>query len=63
VASLDFKFTDNLVGVDGTTINAGQIWKLYGTMARKGDSTADRPHRMARILSVPGTRAVEELPF
>ncbi|MCH8922362.1 MAG: hypothetical protein IIA67_04335 [Planctomycetes bacterium] len=26
---------------------------MYGTLARKGDDTADRPHRLARILSRP----------
>ncbi len=39
--------------VDETTFNPAQLSKLYGTWARKGDSTPDRPHRLARILSVP----------
>jgi phage/plasmid-associated DNA primase len=39
--------------VDQTTFNAARIWKLYGTMARKGDHTPERPHRRARILEVP----------
>jgi hypothetical protein len=33
--------------------NAAKIWKLYGTMAGKGDSLPDRPHRRARFLHVP----------
>jgi hypothetical protein len=39
--------------VDLTTFNPARIWKLYGTPACKGDSTADRPHRMARLVNVP----------
>lgn len=34
---------------DETIYNASRIWKLYGTWARKGDSTPDRQHRLARI--------------
>lgn len=39
--------------VDQTTFNPARIWKLYGTVARKGDNTPARPHRRARILEVP----------
>ncbi|MCK8519490.1 hypothetical protein [Methanoculleus sp. 7T] len=41
--------------IDKTTFNAARIWKLYGTVARKGDNTPERPHRRARILEVPET--------
>jgi hypothetical protein len=41
------------VGVDLTVYNAARIVKLYGTMARKGDSTKERPHRRSRIVEVP----------
>jgi hypothetical protein len=30
--------------------DAPRIWKLYGTRARKGTSTEDRPHRWARLI-------------
>ena len=30
-----------------------RIWKLYGTVSRKGDSTADRPHRRSAVLEAP----------
>jgi hypothetical protein len=46
-------FDDAVVKVDRTTFNAARIWKLYGTIARKGDSTPGRPHRLARILEAP----------
>ena len=53
LVSLDVLFSDPLVVVDTANYNAGRIWKLYGTMSRKGDHTAGRPHRRSRILSVP----------
>lgn len=53
LVTLDVLFSDPLVSVDAANYNAGRIWKLYGTMARKGDHTAERPHRRSRILSLP----------
>jgi len=53
LAVLDTLFSDGVVSVDAANFNAARIWKLYGTTAKKGDSTPDRPHRQARILSVP----------
>jgi len=55
--ALSFKFSDGAVSVDTTTSNAARIWKLYGTTARKGDSTDERPHRASRLLKVPDERA------
>ncbi len=51
--ALAFRFDDDLVGIDQKVFNPARIWKLYGTPARKGDSTPDRPHRLARILEAP----------
>lgn len=51
--TLKEKFSDDVVNIDTTVSNAARICRLYGTFAHKGDNTADRPHRMARILSVP----------
>ena len=47
------RFNANGVEVDRTTFNAARIFKTYGTTARKGDNTADRPHRLSQILTVP----------
>lgn len=47
------KFSDTLVKIDTVVYNASRIWKSYGTMARKGDSLPDRPHRYAKILESP----------
>jgi hypothetical protein len=55
--ALSFKFSDGAVKVDTTPSNAARIWKLYGTTARKGDSTKDRPHRASKLLKVPEQRA------
>jgi hypothetical protein len=41
------------IDIDLTVYNAARICKLYGTMARKGDSTSDRPHRRSRVLEIP----------
>jgi hypothetical protein len=49
---------DDAVRVDRTTLNAARIWKVYGTVARKGDNMPDRPHRLARILEARETPAV-----
>ena len=54
--ALSFKFSDGRVTVDTTTSNAARVWKLYGTTARKGDSTEDRPHRKSTLLKVPEER-------
>lgn len=49
--------------VDTANFNAGRIWKLYGTLSRKGDSTPERPHRRSAIISSGDERVVtsEEL--
>jgi hypothetical protein len=51
--ALSFKFGDEAVSVDTGNFNAARIWKLFGTLACKGDNLPDRPHRLARILEAP----------
>jgi len=53
LATLDALFSDERVNVDTANFNAARIWKLYGTVSRKGDNTPERPHRRSRIISVP----------
>ncbi len=43
---------DTAVTIDTGVSNASRVWKVYGTLAVKGDSTAERPHRRA-ILEFP----------
>jgi hypothetical protein len=58
LATLDALFSDDAVTVDTANHNAARIWKVYGTMSRKGDSTPTRPHRRAAILSEPAEMEV-----
>jgi len=65
--ALAHRFSTPSVGVDTSVHNSGQITKLFGSPVRKGDDTPDRPHRMARLRSVPDqievvpVRLLEEL--
>ena len=53
LAALAAKFDTPAVKVDKSVYNASRIVKAYGTVARKGDETDDRPHRTARMLTPP----------
>lgn len=46
------RFDNPSVKVDRTVFNAARIWKLYGTLARKGDEVPrlGRLHRRAQLL-------------
>ncbi|MFQ6044524.1 MAG: hypothetical protein ACE5PV_27035, partial [Candidatus Poribacteria bacterium] len=46
---LSDKFSDTVVSIDNTVFNMSRIWKLYGTLAVKGDSVPDRPHRRSHL--------------
>jgi len=52
---LDARFSDEHVKVDTGMVGASHLIKVYGTMARKGDSTPERPHRRSAIIDVPST--------
>jgi hypothetical protein len=51
--ALALRFDDDRVIVDAGVFNPSRIWKLYGTVSRKGDHLPERPHRLARILEAP----------
>lgn len=53
LTALAAQFDDDDVKIDQTVFNPARIWKLYGTLACKGDNTPDRPHQMSRILCAP----------
>jgi len=44
------KYEDKIIKMDTGVYNPARIWKLYGTFARKGENTPDRPHRQSKIL-------------
>jgi len=53
LVALDALHGDDRVKIDTAVHNAARIVKLYGTVARKGDPTSDRPHRNSSILEMP----------
>lgn len=59
--SLAKRFDSKEIQIDRTVHNPARIGRLYGTLAAKGTPSADRPHRMARILFLPGP--AEAVPF
>lgn len=50
---LSMLFDSDKVKIDTTNSNPSRICKLHGTLAQKGTSTPERPHRMSRILETP----------
>jgi hypothetical protein len=46
---LDAKFSTEDARIDTSTFNPSRILKLYGTLARKGPNTPDRPYRWANV--------------
>lgn len=53
LAVLDSKFSTDKANIDVSVSNSARIVKLYGTIARKGDHTKERPHRLSGFLSFP----------
>ncbi len=51
--AFSLQFSDAVVEVDETVHNAARIVKIPGTMARKGDDVAERPHRRSQVIDVP----------
>jgi len=46
---LSDRFSDPTVSVDNTVSNMSRIWKIYGTLACKGDSIPSRPYRRSYL--------------
>ncbi len=58
---LSARFSTARVQLDEKVFNPARIWKLPGSVARKGDSIPSRPHRLSRLLAVPETIEVLSL--
>jgi len=43
-------FNNDIVAIDTVVYNASRITKVPGSIARKGENTVERPHRMAVVL-------------
>jgi hypothetical protein len=54
LAGLAAKFNTDAVKIDRTVFNPSRIWKVYGSVARKGDDAPNYPHRRARLIGVNG---------
>jgi hypothetical protein len=52
--ALAARFDSEWVKIDQSVFNPSRICKLPGTWARKGDHLPNRPHRLAKLLEVPG---------
>lgn len=62
--SLAKRFNEPGIKIDTTVFNAARIWRLPGTYACKGDSTVERPHRLAQIVQTAdefGTVTAEQM--
>ena len=53
LAVLDMWFSTAEVKIDTSVFNPARITKLYGTVAQKGASTLERPHRRSGIIRAP----------
>tara|TARA_R110002110_G_scaffold36824_9_gene122428 strand:- start:1305 stop:3836 length:2532 start_codon:yes stop_codon:yes gene_type:complete len=51
---LAFMFNTDGALVDQAVFNPSRIWKLYGTVARKGTSSEERPWRRAKLFPAEG---------
>lgn len=51
--TLNTLFSENNIDIDTKVYNPSRICKLYGTVARKGANTPERPHRLSKIISMP----------
>ena len=51
--NLSAMFDTDKVKIDTTNSNPSRICKLHGTLAQKGRSTEERPHRMSGIVHAP----------
>jgi hypothetical protein len=53
LAALDERYSTDEAKIDRVNFNPSRIFKVYGTVARKGEASEERPHRAARLLSIP----------
>ena len=58
LVSLAVMFDDEKTRIDTSVFNASRICKVYGTMARKGDDTPERPHRRSALLRTAGEKTL-----
>jgi putative DNA primase/helicase len=54
LGALAARLDNDKVKIDTKVFNPSRVVKLYGTVARKGDSIRARPHRRTGVLAAPG---------
>jgi P4 family phage/plasmid primase-like protien len=59
LAAVAAKFTSSEIEIDLKVGNPARIWKLYGTIGRKGDHTEARPHRRSYLFPDQATTLAE----
>src|ERR1700720_1321873 len=47
------RFGNHVVGIDETVFNPSRVLKIYGSVARKGEHTDERPWRTSALVDVP----------
>lgn len=63
LAAIKAHFEDETrVDIDQSVFNPARIFKVYGTMARKGDSVPERPHRRSALYDGQPT-TLSEVPI
>lgn len=50
LAGMKRRCGDDATIIDPKVCDLPRIWKLYGTLSRKGQETADRPYRYSRLI-------------
>lgn len=58
LGELSRRFTSATLKVDEKVFNPARISKVFGTLTRKGENAADRPHRVSTIIAAPSALAV-----
>lgn len=58
--ALDMVFSNEQVDIDKSVFNPSRVSKLYGSIAKKGADTKERPHRLSQITRVPEKIRVTE---
>jgi len=53
LAALEHLYPNDGTKVDRSVFNPARLWKAYGSLAGKGDSIPDRPHRPAKVIEAP----------
>ena len=61
IAALKARFETGIVDIDESVVNFSRVWKIYGTISKKGDFTDERPHRKAHLLEVPENIVIERI--